>query len=176
MFWMFLINAIGILMMWVAFWFLLIITQKGGKTSDKSQSFQLWFFLFVLQAGRSGQTNDCSLWVPGPASWQLWVKLADFCDCSLSPAAQPGLLLHGLPGVPSFGTIVRYLAQTHQFCQGISSSLHARLPQLKNYCSVSDRDRCRTSDFGVGFGAARCCSACCTSPPSLRTLAEIQQI
>ena len=91
MFWMFLINTIGITLMWVAFWFLLIITQKGGKTSDKNQSFQLWFFLFVLQAGRSGQTNDCSLWVPGPASWQLRVKLADFCDCSLSPAAQlPG--------------------------------------------------------------------------------------
>ena len=85
-------------------------------------------------------------------------------------------LLHGLPGVPSFGTIVRYLARTHQFCQGISSNLHTRLTQIKNYCSVSDRARCRTSDFGVGVGAARCYSACCTSPLFLRTLAEIQQI
>ena len=128
MFWMFLINTLGILMMWVAFWFLLIITQKGGKPSDKSQRFQLWFFLFVLQAGRSGQTNDCSLWVPGPASWQLWVKLADFCDCSLSTAAQPGLLLHGLPGVPSFGTIVRYrtgLGVGHRTSESESEQLGA---------------------------------------------------
>lgn len=161
MFWMFLINTIGILMMWVAFWFLLIITQKGGKTSDKSQSFQLWFFCSCCKLGNPGsrmivrfqsreiRANELLFALPPwKPSWQLRVKLADFCDCSLSPAAQ-------LPG---------------------SCCTITRLPQIKNYCSVSDRARCRTSDFGVGVGAARCCTACCTSPPFLRTLAENQQI
>ena len=51
MFWMFLINTIGILMMWVAFWFLLIITQKGGSTS-KSSSISWSFFLFGIRYSR----------------------------------------------------------------------------------------------------------------------------
>ena len=51
MFWMFLINAIGILMMWVAFWFLLIITQKGGSTSKRLQLL-LEFFLFGIRYSR----------------------------------------------------------------------------------------------------------------------------
>ena len=146
--------------------------------------------MFVLQAGKSGQPNDCSFFKLGHPGKRIIVR----SGCPAQSAVVPGQtgrflrlfaprcclaawkLLHGLPGVPSFGTIVRYLARCNQFCQGISSSLHARLPQLKNYCSVSDWARCRASDFGVGFGAARCCTACCTSPPFLRTLAEIQQI
>ena len=51
MFWMFLINTIGILMMWVAFWFLLIITQKGGSTSKRLQLL-LEFFLFGIRYSR----------------------------------------------------------------------------------------------------------------------------
>ena len=176
MFWMFLINTIGITLMWVAFWFLLIITQKGGKTSDKSQSFQLWLFCSCCKLGDPGKRmivrstlQESQLVALGETGRFLRLFAPRCC-----PAAWK--LLHGLPGVPSFGTIVRYLARCNQFCQGICSSLHAQLPQIKNYCSVSDRARCRTSDFGVGVGAARCCSACCTSPPSLRTLAENQQI
>ena len=51
MFWIFLINTLGILMMWVAFWFLLIITQKGGSTSKRLQH-QLEFFLFGIRYSR----------------------------------------------------------------------------------------------------------------------------
>ena len=51
MFWMFLINTLGILMMWVAFWFLLIITQKGGSTSKRLQLL-LEFFLFGIRYSR----------------------------------------------------------------------------------------------------------------------------
>ena len=63
MFWMFLINAIGILMMWVAFWFLLIITQKGGSTS-KSSSFCWSFFCSDFEAaGSAGQEKTEQLFV-----------------------------------------------------------------------------------------------------------------
>ena len=86
MFWMFLINTIGITLMWVAFWFLLIITQKGGKTSDKNQSFQLWFFLFVLQAGRSGQPNDCSFLKLGNPGKRIIVR----SGCPAQSAVAPG--------------------------------------------------------------------------------------
>ena len=111
----------------------------------------------MLQAGRSGQPNDCSFLKLGNPGERMIVRSTSL-EARLVAPGQTGRflrlfaprccpaawkLLHGLPGVPSFGTIVRYLAQTHQFCQGISSSLHARLPQLKNYCSVSDRARCR---------------------------------
>ena len=103
MFWMFLINTNGILMMWVAFWFLLIITQKGGKTSDKSQSFQLWFFCSCCKLGNPGSRMIVRFQSREIRANELLFalvylvrctpgrkKVADFCDCSLSPAAQPG--------------------------------------------------------------------------------------
>ena len=100
MFWMFLINTIGILMMWVAFWFLLIITQKGGSTS-KSSSF-CWSF-FCSESGTASswakkKTNNCSysfrLQVKTSGrkvSWQRgWKGCPDPIPNNCSPKPEPG--------------------------------------------------------------------------------------
>ena len=87
MFWMFLINTLGILMMWVAFWFLLIITQKGGSTS-KSSSISWSFFCSDFEAaGSAGRKKNEQLFV--------------FLQAACTAEWEKGVLAARLEGMPS---------------------------------------------------------------------------
>ena len=86
MFWMFLINTLGILMMWVAFWFLLIITQKGGSTS-KSSSISWSFFCSDFEAaGSAGRKKNEQLFV--------------FLQAACTAEWEKGVLAARLEGMP----------------------------------------------------------------------------
>ena len=80
MFWIFLINTLGILMMWVAFWFLLIITQKGGSTSKSSSISWSFFCSESGTAGSAGRKKNEQLFVflqaAGTAEWNNGVLAA----------------------------------------------------------------------------------------------------
>ena len=142
MFWMFLINGLGVLIGFGLAFYLLLITQKGD-CSEKPELLALVFFVrFLAQLGvkriivRSGCPE-----VPG--SWPK--KVAELCDCSLCyPAASWSQLLG--PGS----------VQTHQFLAALSTEIwlnqrtivrsFARIYQgfgvgvgLRSRCSVSER-------------------------------------
>ena len=150
MFWMFLINGLGVLIGFGLAFYLLLITQKGD-CSEKPELLALVFFVrFLAQLGvkriivRSGCPE-----VPG--SWPK--KVAELCDCSLCyPAASwsqllgPGSVLNycsvSRPDAPVPGsfrtqiwlnqrTIVRSFARIYQgFGVGVG---------LRSRCSVSER-------------------------------------
>ena len=63
MFWMFLANAIGMVTMFGFFFYLLLITQKGGLFGKAQTEASGFFCSFFSPAGR--RPNNCSLWLPG---------------------------------------------------------------------------------------------------------------
>ena len=97
MFWMFLINTLGILMMWVAFWFLLIKEAALQKTPALAGV----FFVRILRQqdplGRK-KTNNCSysFRLQVQQSWKMvswqrgWKGCPDPNPNNCSPKPEPG--------------------------------------------------------------------------------------
>ena len=62
MFWMFLINALGVLIGFGLAFYLLLITQKGGLFGKARASSSGFFCSFFAQLPSWRKPNDCSLW------------------------------------------------------------------------------------------------------------------
>lgn len=65
MFWMFLVNALGMITMFGFFFYLLLITQKGGLFATKPGETLAFFVRFFAHLSHTYKTNNCSLTLPG---------------------------------------------------------------------------------------------------------------
>lgn len=173
MFWMFLINGLGVLIGFGLAFYLLLITQKGD-CSEKPELLALVFFVrFLAQLGvkriivRSGCPE-----VPG--SWPK--KVAELCDCSLCyPAASWSQLLGP-------GSVLNYCSVFHPDSPVPGSFVHRDLVESANYCSVICPDlpgircRCRASEsvFGVGTTAQSLASRFFLSEQSKKNIESIR--
>ena len=127
MFWMFLVNALGMITMFGFFFYLLLITQKGGLFATKPGE-TLAFFVrsFSSRGVKRTIVRSCL-----PGRLVCWPKkVAEICDCSLY---HPGTTRRHLAEPGTQRTIVRS---------------DATLTWLR------PRPRCSVSAFGVGIALA----------------------
>ena len=129
MFWMFLVNALGMITMFGFFFYLLLITQKGGLFATKPGE-TLAFFVRSFSSWGVKRTIVRSR-LPGHLVCRP-KKVAEICDCSLY---HPGTTRRHLVEPGTQRTIVRS---------------DVTLTQLR----PRPRCRCSVSAFGVGIALA----------------------
>lgn len=173
MFWMFLINALGVLIGFGLAFYLLLITQKGGCSDLKPELLALVFFVRFLAQFLPGvnriivrfshqlgvKANDCSLSLPGrflvagQKSRRFLRLFALWPSLFLASAAATGLGAELLFGFPPRRTSSWQLS-------------HIDLVESANYCSVSPgstsgsgSESVSVSGFGVGVRCRNDCPA-----------------